>query len=497
MSTAKRKRWILLALFVSLPVMAVLLVVALIDTDRYIPMVSDTIHKATGLTLTVEGGSGLTLLPVPALVVDDFTLSGPDGPILACASLRVRVNPAPLLSREVEVTSIRLLQPLVSIARDAQGRLELPVPPAPPPAEEQPPSGKLPVSRVSVSSFVIEDGTVDFTDQQSGRKLRAEGITLTAGPFPLVADSQPIASDATSFLAATPFTARLDVDHIRSGVAAVETLSAVFENRGGHVHVRDVQAMVMGSQLTGSGDADLTASTPAWHLAMEMPAIDTRRFLELTGEKKLKVDGRIAARLKLSGQSGLPAGLLPSLDGTVALTSDGLQLDGIDLDKVLDKYEKSSEYDLLDLSSYLVMGPFGPILTNAVDMGDTVLAVDGGRSDITRLVSRWEIRKGVARAKDCAFRTRRNRVAVKGAIDTGRREMKKLTIAVLNGKGCSKFGQTFNGPLQENKMEVTSFTLDTLTRPVVSLFKKGADLLFDSECEPFYTGEVAHPAGAE
>ena len=99
---------------------------------------------------------------------------------------------------------------------------------------------------------------------------------------------------------------------------------------------------------------------------------------------------------------------------------------------------------------------------------------------------------GVAEAKDVAFATRKNRIAMKGKLDVVNERFVDITVAVLDAKGCTKVRQKISGPFRNPKLDKVS-TLETAIEPILGLFQQTKHLVGRGECKPFYTGTVAQP----
>jgi hypothetical protein len=67
-----------------------------------------------------------------------------------------------------------------------------------------------------------------------------------------------------------------------------------------------------------------------------------------------------------------------------------------------------------------------------------------------------------------------------------------VTLALIDAKGCAEVRQKIRGTFQHPVVEKPS-RLTSLTRPALSLLKKGTDLFLGGRCEVFYVGSVVAP----
>jgi len=124
--------------------------------------------------------------------------------------------------------------------------------------------------------------------------------------------------------------------------------------------------------------------------------------------------------------------------------------------------------------------------------GNVSASTHGGETRITRLVSDWTLSGGVAEARDVAFATRKNRIALKVKLDIANGRFAGVTVASLDEKGCAKLRQGINGPFKDSTLDKVS-TRQSAAAPILGLFAETKSLLTRGACEPFYTGAVAHP----
>lgn len=179
---------VLAALVVLVPLAAFAAFAALLDTDALKIRAADAVRRSTGRELTIAGPVGLTWSLIPTIVLNDVSLSNPPGmsrPALAhAARVEIRVALLPLLSRQVELRGITLVEPDVLLERDAAGQPNwLLTPTAAPPASSAPAAVSGPRMRVSVDAVRVRDGQVAWRDGASLHVVAAPMLTAAgAGP---------------------------------------------------------------------------------------------------------------------------------------------------------------------------------------------------------------------------------------------------------------------------------------------------------------------------
>lgn len=179
-----------------------------------------------------------------------------------------------------------------------------------------------------------------------------------------------------------------------------------------------------------------------------------------------------------------------SIDGTVSLSGDSVALLGVDLDKILEDYEKTQNFTFTDVGAFLVAGPAGPAVTKSNDFA-RLLATKlkpTDRTQLTQLLVSLKLSKGIISTSDVAFATTKNRVAFNGTVDFARDSIPGLTVAVVDKKGCSLMDQRVYGKvshIKHDKVNVMGTLFGSVTNAVSAVVP--------GNCKPFYQGTVKHP----
>ena len=181
-----------------------LIVPSFIDWNDYKDEIAGQAGAFTGRQLDIGGGIALTLLPAPALVATDVRLANIEGStdtdMIRLKSLEIRVALGALLSGEIQVGKVKLVEPVVHLEVLADGRKnwefsgpngrsEIAVPgSAPENAADTGDGTGLPLA-VRLDSVEIENGVVVYRDVAAGTIERIEGLNATVsatslkGPF--------------------------------------------------------------------------------------------------------------------------------------------------------------------------------------------------------------------------------------------------------------------------------------------------------------------------
>ncbi|MSP51077.1 MAG: AsmA family protein [Alphaproteobacteria bacterium] len=184
------------ATVIALVIAAAVLLPALLDLNDYKDEIAEQVEAATGRKLTIDGSITARLLPSPGATVTGLrfaNLSGGSRPDLATLkSIDVNVAFVPLLSGRVQVTSVTLVEPAITIETLADGRSNLEFAPASSAAK----TGSSPERRsgdlgsaIRVDRLRVTGGSIVYGDVRTKDYLRLDKIDLRVtteslnGPF--------------------------------------------------------------------------------------------------------------------------------------------------------------------------------------------------------------------------------------------------------------------------------------------------------------------------
>jgi AsmA protein len=328
-------RWGLMAL--GLLIVVVLALPFLLPTSVYKEQIIEQARLATGRTLTIDGDLNVSFFPTLGVEVHKVRFANAEGAAEAdmatMESLVVGAELWPLLGGTLKVSEVRLVNPVINLEIDKQGRGNwLFDPVAPPSAAEQqvPPAERTSSGDFSFRDVTLAGGVLTYRDQRDGTSQRVEAINANVK---LPSLDQPLVFDGGLTWNNEPVT-------IAATVANPRALSI----GGDSGIIAKIDGQVLNAAFDGSVDAKTSAvkgkvdlATPsarrlaAW-AGVELPNVNGFGALKLVGE--LEADGgRIAfkkATLSLDEMNG--SGNL-TLDTTrpKAHVAGDLTLDRLDL----------------------------------------------------------------------------------------------------------------------------------------------------------------------
>ena len=327
---------------------------------------ADQVKEKTGRDLVVAGPASFSFWPGLGVSLKDVTLSGPPGSpnkLVTMAALDVNIKTMPLLQRQIEVRRLVLKKPVFDFRVDKQGRKNWqladagspvryaqagapqPADGAAPSATDAPPAqpenpalaAKLAqIKHVQLGDVRIEDGTLRYTDERSGKTQQVSAVNVQVAMQSL---NSPVTAkgDLAWQGEKINFDGRLSTAKL---VLEEKPARIVFkaENRNinasydGAVHIHD------GADLEGkiTAKSESVKSLAKW-LGSTLPPVSGFGPLSLSGT--LKTNGNVTslsnANLGLDGATGT---------GTITVTTGGIR----------PAVQASLKLSELDLNKYMI-----------------------------------------------------------------------------------------------------------------------------------------------
>ena len=256
-----------------------------VDLERYRPQIAERISNWSGRPVTLGGPISLSLIPSPHLSVQNLIIANVPGArtpeMVHVRRVDAAVSFLPLLAGRIEVTSARLVQPVFSLERLADGtdnwafgKVTVAAPAGglgasggPPPLPGTPRAEGLKVGglTIKVASLSIDDGSVSY---RSGDTLRtAEHIS-----FSITGDavSAPLRAEGTLTLLGTTLAVGVDVGRVGRGELPV-SLTVASESLGSAEFAGMLQ--LQAAQPGAKGKLTLKSANPA--AAAAFVSVDT------------------------------------------------------------------------------------------------------------------------------------------------------------------------------------------------------------------------------
>ncbi len=474
MSSARKKKLLLVAGVVLMLAVSLVVFVLFADINAYKPRIEAAATNALGMDVKIGGRIGIVLLPQFGISLHNVGIRNKGSDIFFAEKVRVGLRLTPLIRREIRITGIELIRPRFSIERDKKGTFNFETAGGKAGKESRFPS-------FTVAVLSVSKGELSFLDGKSDSVVEAKGIDLTIRDL-----SSKGGADALSSIS---FTGDMKCRELTKKELRLLNLSSVIKAKDGEYLFQPVTMEAFKGTVKANISFDLRKDL--FNMSLTLSRFSFEEFVGSFSRKKI-LGGKADLSAELSAKMKGPNEIVGALDGKVSMHGENLVLHQFDLDALLSQYEKSQSFNLVDVGAFVFAGPLGTSLTKEYDFAGVYKESLGGKGTIEKLVSRWEVRKGIAEARDVAFATKKNRIAVKGKIDFVRERFESITVAVLNEKGCAKFSQKIRGDFRNPQIDKTSI-LESASGPLLKLFEKTKKFVTGDKCEVFYSGSLPHP----
>ena len=460
--------------FVVLLLFAAVALLLFLDVDSYQPQLETAASKTLGIETRIGGELGLRLFPRLQLTLEEVRLANQGTDVVTIQEARLGIGLLPLLAKRIDVRTLTLVQPRIFIERDHSGKFNF--------ARPETAGGRLP--GLDYSQISITEGTLHFTDQQSGASLEALDCSLTAGHLQLPGGNR------ADVLRTLSFKAGVVCGEIKTHDLTATDVKFSASGKPGVIDLDPVTLQLFGARGSSSLQAEFSGAVPRYEVRYDLPQFRIEEFFKtLSPQKFAEGSMDFNANLTLRGRNWTE--LMRSAAGKILLQGEDLKIHGRDLDQEFDRFESSQNFNLVDVGAIFIAGPFGLLVTKGYNFA-SILQGPGGESEIRYLKSDWQVEHGTAKARDVALATGQHRVALQGELDFVNETFNDVTVALIDAEGCTKVRQTIRGSFQQPEVEQPS-VFKSLTGPVRKLIKLGRELFPGGECEEFYAGSVAAP----
>ena len=291
-------KYVLLALtgIVALLVIAVVILIATFDPNKYKPELAAAVKDKTGRTLAIEGNLGVTIFPSIGIAVGKTSLSEPNGTRIFARFDEARVSLAliPLFSRQVVVDRVTLSGLNADLIKHRDGTTNFDDLLGAPGGKARPqpkPGPRGEAVHLDIAGIDIRSSAVSWRDDSSGGRLKATIAEFSTGR---IASGVPGKLSLAAKIEGTQPRTNLQIK-LSSGYR-LDFEKQKFGLSGIDLKLSD-ERNVAGTSLKGGIDIDLTPQSIQFDLALDRLNVD-----QVLGAEK----GKAPAGSKAG--AGAPAG---------------------------------------------------------------------------------------------------------------------------------------------------------------------------------------------
>jgi AsmA protein len=390
-----KKLVVILSSIIGLVLVVVIGIVAYVltfDPNENKELITNKFQQATGRTLTLDGPITLSIYPWLGLTADQISISNAEGfsdtPLLRADHIAARVKLLPLLSRSLEIDTVRLdgLALNLEVRGDGRNNWTFGEPAAPDAQAASPDAGS---SGGGINDFIlggvdIRNTSLVFDDQFAAKHYEVNNLNMQVGELvygqPLnITMNLDAASSAPQLTAALEMngvvlydldnerydlnplalTATLRGPAVPSGSADLTLNTALSADLGADtLALSQLELDALGSRLSATAEVrELTSDAPAVDAKLSVDGDDLSVLLRVLGQNDLAQ--RVAS---LDRSFNVESSLAADLDaGTLSVPALSAKLLGASIDGKIDAQRFNTETPAFN-GEFKASGPDLPLL---------------------------------------------------------------------------------------------------------------------------------------
>jgi uncharacterized protein involved in outer membrane biogenesis len=477
MTLNKKKYLFITAGVIALVVLAVSLSL-LLNIKKFKPRIEAAVSSVLEMDFLIKGRMGISFYPGFGISLKDVSLQKGGSDVATIEKITIGLKLLPLVKSQIRITHVGIIKPVLSIVRYKNGMFNF---------ETQGDSALKML--ISVKELSVSQGSLVLTDETSAGKIEANDFDLSIKNF---------LSNGTA-----------SADHLRNisftGDARVRTLKIydftlmdlVMRAAGekGILEINPVSVNILGGTGAGSIHLDVTGLSPRYRITCILNRVRMENLLQQFSSEKISqkaMEGMINFSADLTATGKNADEVKRSLNGNISLNGEDLMFYDMDIDALIMKYERSQNFNLVDVGAFALAGPFGPLFTKSFNFVRLYEESQGGKGVIRKLVSVWKVKNGIAEAVDVALASKKHRIAMKGGLNFINEQFLDITVAALDKRGCAVFSEKIHGPFSKPQIEKENI-FKSISGSLLNPLKDAWNFIQGEECVVFYSGSVAHP----
>lgn len=474
---ARKKKVLFITTGIITLVVAIILAL-LLNINAFKPQIETAASNAAGMDVRIRGRIGIALVPGPGISLKGVTVQNRGTDIVTIEKVRIGLKLIPLMRREVRISRVELVKPVFSIVRYKNGMFNL-----------EKPGSMRSEKPLAVTKSSISQGNLVFTDEKSGEKIEVQGFDLT------IRDFSYSGTHTTEPFRNISFTGDI---RCRTLTINNSTLTNLVMKTAGGKGIFDINRLRMdlfGGTGKGSIQVDLTGASPHYKIIYTLSRFRIEELIQKFSSREIpekSIEGLADFSVNLNAKGKSVDEVKRSLSGDASLKGENLMLYNMDIDALIPKYERSQNFNLVDVGAFFLAGPFGPVLTKSYNFASLYEESQGGKGAIRKLVSNWKVNHGIAEATDVALTSNKHRIAMKGGLNFINDRFVDVVVAVLDKRGCAVYSQKVHGPFSKPRIGKVT-VLKSISGSVLNALGDTWKFIQGEKCTAFYSGSVAQP----
>ncbi len=452
----------------------------LLNIKKIKPRIETTVSSALEMDFRIKGGMRIVFLPGFGISLKDVSIKKGGSDVITIEKITIGLKLLPLVRSQIRITHVGIIKPVLSIVRYKNGKFNFEIP------GDSGLKMLLSVKKVSVSQ-----GSLVYTDETSAGKIAAGDFDLNIKKF---------LSDGTAGsdrLKNISFTGDARVNIFRIYDFSLMNLVMRAAGERGILEINPVSMNILGGTGKGSIRLDVTGPSPQYRVTCNLNQVMMENLLQKFSSEKIPqkaMEGLINLSADLTAMGKNMDEVKQSLNGNISLNGENLMFYNMDIDALIGKYERSQNFNLVDVGAFVLAGPFGPLFTKSFNFVRLYEESQGGKGVIKKLVSEWKVKSGIAKAVDVALASKQYRIAMKGGLNFVNEQFLDVTVAALDKRGCAVFSEKIHGPFSKPQIEKENI-FKSISGSLLNPLQDAWKFIKGEECTVFYSGSVAQPGG--
>jgi len=476
----KRKKVLCMAAGVTVLAVCALVLTLLLNIQVFKPQIEAAASDALGMEVRIKGRLGVALFPGIGISLKEISVRNKGAEVVIAEKMKVGLEFIALIRREVRITRIGFIRPVLSLVRYKNGMFNV----------EKP--GRTPSGRpIAVEKISVSKGSIVYTDEETGDRIAVKNVDAT------MRNLSYSWTEGGKLLQSISFAGDISCKALSINTITLTNLAMKTAAGKGTLDINRISMDIFGGTGKGRIHVDGKGPSPHYHVITTLDRFRIEEMIQAFSpgnSPRKSMEGTVSFTADLTARGTSADEVKRSLNGDLSVNGKDLIFSGIDIDVLIPKYERSQNFNLVDVGAYFLAGPFGPVVTKSYNFASLYNESRVGKSSITKLVSIWSVKNGIAEAADVAFATKKYRVAMKGGLNFNNDQFADVTVAVLDKRGCAVYSQKVHGPFREPRTEKIS-VFKSITGSITNALEDARLFMQGDRCAVFYSGSVAQPEG--
>lgn len=462
------------AVLIGLLVLTAVIASRFINANGLRPHLEAAAMRVTGMQVRIEGDIHIGFSPGLSLTLKQVQVHNRGIALAKAEQVQIGIELVSLLKKQPRVQGLALTHATLSIERDRQGLFNF--------EKTEAPKGEA--RALNLTNLSVTHSDFLYIDKKSDQKHEAKDCSVKARHVRLSGTSD------MELMKNIDLNINVACASVQSEKIAIENVNITLQGEKGLYHFRPVSMQLFGGQGSAEAKADFSMEQPHWQVYYRLNRFRIEKLLEII-QPKYAVKGVVDFSAQLAANGNSWKTLQATASGEASLRGENLSLMGRDLDKELERYDSTQNFNLVDAGALFFAGPIGIAVTKGYDFSK-LFRGQGGTTLIHEMVSQWRIEHGVAEAQDVAIATRENYLALQGGLDFVNKRFEHLTVALIDARGCTRIRQKIRGPFHKPVVEKPNI-IQAITAPVRKLLQEAKEVFTGPQCELFYRGVLVTP----